>query len=370
MNYLFEVKTLNQYPEDVKEVFHLISYDNIIPAVKGSANNKYTGSTANDFDLFTKINLKSKNIEDAKNEIWNNFKEIISDIMKDEDVYFVDFKCGLDDELYQDLDNVKKIHQFYKSKSEYLEPDVLDEILSINDFEELYEYCRNLYTLRWEPEEIIAGVKKLYPDREKLFVDAIKDKTIIKIDVIAYIDNIFTEFSNIFEFVRGENIDIKKNEFIHNIISDFMYYVENGNLFKALKRFYSLSKISKDEKMIKHLIELFNSDLGLLYKIIGNIKTLLLLLEEGYYPREKMLDELQILKYEISNIYEFPIKHSIYDIIDKVENYDDIEKFYVAIDDIKNYLEKILENQTQKWLNKKQLKIQVGDFIVSLKKSE
>lgn len=363
MTDLLKEKTLNEYPENVQEIFELISYDNIIPNVKGSANNKNTGSNAGDYDLFSKINLKSKTINEVKNEIWENFKKTINDIMSNDDTYFIDFKCGLDDELYQDLDNVKQIHKFYKSKSEFIEPDVLEDLLRINDFEELFEFCRKLYTLRWQPKEILDGKLILYPNRDKLFVDALKDKTIIKIDVISYVNDIFTEFSNIFEFSTNK-YTLSSSEYISNVIEDLFYYIDHGMTFKALKRFYSLSKIAKNEDIIKQLIELFNSDLGTLYKVLSNLNTLLILLEDEYYPRDDMITNLQILKKDISNIHEFPIKHGIYGMIDDISKVEYIDDFHNSIGLIIDYLQPILERHTLKWLKKRSFILQVGEFEI------
>ena len=53
--------------------------------------------------------------------------------------------------------------------------------------------------------------------------------------------------------------------------------INNGEKFKAMKRVFSVHKIQKDYPNMKRLRSLFNSNLGKIYEVNSNLKTILLL---------------------------------------------------------------------------------------------
>jgi hypothetical protein len=59
--------------------------------------------------------------------------------------------------------------------------------------------------------------------------------------------------------------------------------MKEGNFAKILKRRFLLAKYSNDVKTAKKYAEIFNTDLGKLYMLVSDIKTLIDLISE--YPR-------------------------------------------------------------------------------------
>ena len=111
--------------------------------------------------------------------------------------------------------------------------------------------------LRWKPNEILRGVKTLRNGEKYTLKEALGDKTLFKLDVIAYIDEKYTEFSIIYD-VRLNNhrlnytpIDTKKT-----LKNDIVLYKKTENYFKLLKRVFSLYnyEIKYDKKDKKNEI--------------------------------------------------------------------------------------------------------------------
>ena len=128
---------------------------------------------------------------------------------------------------------------------------------------------RNGEALRWKPREILKGKLNDYPLKT-----AITDKAMCKIDVLAYIQNVYIEFSVVYIFKNKGKI---LNDFMSGSESDALQadieeYKKEGNYYKAAKRMYSL-------KHNKKFLNLFNSPTGAMNQIIANIQTIIYILE-------------------------------------------------------------------------------------------
>lgn len=98
--------------------------------------------------------------------------------------------------------------------------------------------------LRWKPEEIIKGYQIIRDGSRYNLEKALSSEVITKLDIVTYINNRYTEFSNIYEFrMKKGNKIIKLNNFNMDILltlkQDVLTYIELGHYFKALKRLYS-----------------------------------------------------------------------------------------------------------------------------------
>jgi len=300
-----------EYDDNVKEVFNLIAYHRDKPEVMGSANLKSQMYSA-DFDLFEKV-LEADNLKKAKRDIYLTFKQIFSHIARLKDVYFMDFKAGIDHDLYLDKKefvNTSKVIMFYENalKSGLIDKKQLDKLKNSKDEDELYENARKLWTLRWDKDEIDKGYKILSKGRKKTFYDALDDKSIIKIDIVAYINGKFVEFSNIYELYSGDKvINLALTNIVESVKEDIRLYHKNKKWFKMLKRIFVIARLRKDIKLIETLTGLFNSNVGLLYKIRADFETLALLLDKGYTPIDKIHNSIQTLKGMLGNVYEFKV---------------------------------------------------------------
>lgn len=131
--------------------------------------------------------------------------------------------------------------------------------------------------LRWRPFEILRGKKGKY-----YLKDCFYQPARIKMDTIAFISNVFVEFSMIYFF---ENNGKLTNDFpIPSIPEEIDSLKKKGKYFKAVKRMYILQKSPK-------FVKLFNSDAGMIYQVSGHLKTIEYLLEN-----EKILLKERSLK--------------------------------------------------------------------------
>lgn len=126
--------------------------------------------------------------------------------------------------------------------------------------------------IRWNKYTIKDGYQ--YRDGIKInFVDCLQQKSLIKMDIIALVDGIFTEFSNnyYFTFSSGFTTMPERGDGLSNIfLMEFQRYFKLKKYFKALKRLYSYFKERKDKKHQDILLQFLNSDVGHLnYQING-----------------------------------------------------------------------------------------------------
>jgi hypothetical protein len=169
--------------------------------------------------------------------------------------------------------------------------------------------------LRWTPKEVYDGVKVLRNGQLLTLESACKSAGITKIDVIAPIPK-YTEFSNIIFWKPYAN---KISE--ENIKKDILVYLEDQNYLKVLKRMYSYNK-EKGQK----IIPILNSDLGKLYVIISDLKTL----QESGVSKPKVKLALSELRNELFSINIKGLKKS------KRLSFDSISR-----------LEAVLQNETR-----------------------
>ena len=258
------------YDDNIQNIFHLISFKKHNPIVLGSArlaNLLYP----NDYDLFEIVRI-NKNKKHIIEDIHRMFYIICMNIKKNKNLYFIEFKAGIYEPLYITDNEIldKKFREaFYKKKLRegIINEKIYNEIKKTND---LVEYCSNLYKVRWTIDELMAGYKHLFNGTEYLFEDIFKHKSIIKIDVMNYHKNLFTSFSNMFEFMytSGEKINRDyTNNVIKNLYNDMHKYTSKGNYYKALKRYFSIAQLEKrpaNELLV--FVEFFNSPIGKLYQ--------------------------------------------------------------------------------------------------------
>jgi hypothetical protein len=202
--------------------------------------------------------------------------------------------------------------------------EVLWNILLINEelfcvktkFNILKEQTR-YHILRWKPVEILKGVKEITKGYYISLEEALSSNGLFKIDVIGFIDNRFIEFTIIYDLRDNNNKRI--NNFMVNIEENLKeninIFIEEGKNFKALKRYFSLLKYryannkkyktKEIEETLLKLIDFFNSEVGLLNQIIGDIDTILYLYENDEdIPENKMEKSINSFILRLSSIYK------------------------------------------------------------------
>ena len=84
----------------------------------------------------------------------------------------------------------------------------------------------------------------------------------------------FLKRSIMYIFKNKKETDTDRIQTLRNDYDDLMVRGEN---FKALKRLFSIYKIKKDYINLKTLTSLFNSNIGKIYEMNSNLKTIQLL---------------------------------------------------------------------------------------------
>lgn len=213
------------------------------------------------------------------------FKEVMLDVPK-RSFYFLDFKAGLDKRLLFDFDS-DDLEEYLKNP---LIPSSYKKKVLGAKGEDQVKLIRDLFILRWKPEDIIAGFIKLIDGTHYMMEDALLDDTIIKLDLIISIGDRFAEISEMYIYKQqGGNV-------VKSLAADIELY-RHANSMKSLKRLYSLIEAeNKSDKRLPKLAEFFNSQYGLLNKSANDLAILLLLTDKHTIPFEKIYANVQYIK--------------------------------------------------------------------------
>ena len=145
---------------------------------------------------------------------------------------------------------------------------------------------------RWNYKNIMKGFQ--YDDKKKIyFIDELKKKSTIKIDTIIYIYNDIIELTMNYYF-KGTYDKKSKKEIVKELKEDIRDYKNEGNYYKALKRLNSLNKIIG--KKNKKLLDIINSEYGIMAKDKSRLETLLFLIKN--YPTKFDLTKFK-KKYDV-----------------------------------------------------------------------
>ncbi len=308
-------------------------------------------------------------IDDVVKNFSNRIKTIIKTISKYESPYISDIKIGEDQRFdvnvgkfnngYVKFNNdevINKTNELYKNKliDRETKNEIMKNIKLYYDkklsyyVEAIEEIFRNLKVIRWTSKEIIQGYKKLVGDVNITIEEAAKIKSVIKIDLIALVNNKYTEITNVLlliaELKNGKNIMINFEE--TNITDELSKDIEKMlfsqyfyNPFKGLKRMYSLARELKDKTMLNRLENMVTGNISLLYQIKSEIEAIILLLEKFKPPITNINNQLQDMKARLINVTELNKYQNLTDeYINKATEEKDIEKKIKLLDGIKTFL--------------------------------
>ena len=242
---------------------------------------------------------------------------------------------------YSDYDNFetvrgKSINLIYNHFRSVFEIIKATNNTVITDFK-LGEFRGN--PLRWDYEDI-----KNRSNNGISFDDAIKQKGIIKMDIVALLNNRFIEISEVYNiFLDGEsNSDYSIDNIRKEIEQDFNKQVNDGNFMKALKRMYSLLNLQDKNKQVREdLIDYFNSPIGLINRSKSDLETMLLVIEHKKFDIEEIRNSLQMLKEQISS---FPVENNLERISNLKSKKSMSQPLYKQILILKKYINSDAEN--------------------------
>ena len=211
---------------------------------------------------------------------------------------------------YSDIDsyetvkgkNVNSIYNHFKSLFEIIND---SENTVISDFK---LGSLNSEPLRWTYEHI-----KNRNNNGVSFDIALRQKGMIKLDIITLLNGRFIEISSVYNiFLDGSsNYNENENKIMADIKTDMDEQLRDGNYMKVLKRFYSLKKMEDENKnkyMLNNLLDYFNSPIGLLYRCKADLETLLIVIDSFKFDLEEIRNSLQYLKEIVS---AFPVENNL-----------------------------------------------------------
>jgi hypothetical protein len=327
----------------------------IIQGTAGLSSQIYFG----DYDILERVdesifnNVNSFDI--YINKVVKRFQNIIRNLLDMKLVYIGDIKCGeITSWNVNNIKDIKKLH----SKHIINDDELLTAINEIN-----CKTCfrtRRFGIIRWTPQDILNGYVILRDNTKYTLHDAIKnDSAMTKMDIIAYTDNRFVEYSIIYRFTYQNN-DISTA--VEKVFNSFYQSTELSYLdekfFKVIKRIFSIARFKQDYNTINKLSNVLNSDLGRIYSVITDTNTIIYILENiKNIPKRRIEIEIQEFRRRLSNIYtlekwvqlELPILKHIYSIQfikSRKELLEKLKKLSTALNYILNYysLQYLIDN--------------------------
>jgi hypothetical protein len=299
------IKSDDEVPEIIKNYIKLITIPNTEVIRVGSSMMKIQPYFS-DVDI---MNIVQKNInsEELVKFFITNLKNMLSVIIEIPNVFFSDFKAG---------------------------------------------------GLHWSLEQIMNeknGELSLY--------NAFFIKDVIKLDIIGPYDGRYLEMSTFFILKSiNEYINIESDyfdTFKKSLLKDISHYQESKP-FKAIKRVWSLSRITKDDKTLNLLKEIIKSNIALISQINADIETIILLAEHNSkYDINFVLNELDGFRESLSTIIDIKLDYEKINLmIDNIKllfkftekNIDGNITIIETLKRLHNYLLKIINKETNEYL--------------------
>lgn len=162
------------------------------------------------------------------------------------------------------------------------------------------------HVLRWSPKDVLKGVLPLRNGDVITLTDAIQTPAVVKLDVVAYVqNNKYAEFSIIYSFREGDKTLNPVRD--HSLKENLLYYAFQNEWFKAMKRMFSIAKAEGNDNVLKALQPILNGELGRLYSLLSDTGTLIYLVEnEGLLPTNKVKYELDQYRQRLASVASLP----------------------------------------------------------------
>ena len=273
-----------------------------------------------------------------------------ADAEKNPKLWITGFKCGHDPRLvyngdYSDAD----LKPYLKNP---LIPAKTRRQIMKSTGEKRIELVRDLYVLRWTPEDVKRGEIKLIDGTPRSLATCLLDKATTKIDLIQLVGNQFVDIAEMYFISMGGKSNytsVPTIQEVQDALEEDIRYYSKMDSFKALKRLFSLLQLEggHDEQLGK-MVEFFNSQVGYLNKIRAEIGILLTILEQKFRkPEWKDVEaNIQFIKEQISQIYKIPIESSVFKTLDKITP-KTAEKTLMAL---KDYFAQKVNNHSKEFL--------------------
>lgn len=310
------------YPEDAVDILKAMSFGNGLKLLGSMSlrSQRYSGDY-DGYEVVSKEGARSKVLK----EFATKFQKIVRHLQSMKNVWIGDIKAGCVDEwrviprtamikegrvvgwnyvhskkLLEQLKSQKIIspEEFAKASATLKERPTTKDYFNARD-------ANKFHILRWKPKDVLANRLTLRDGEHITLEEAFQTPSITKMDVIGLVQgNRFTDFSVIYEFRDGKTVlNPDPIDIVDSLKADILYYSSVGKYFKAIKRKFALAKYEQDVSVVEKLTPVLNSDLGLLYHVVGDIGTLTNLLKQPNVPLDEVRFEIDQFIGRLSNIY-------------------------------------------------------------------
>ena len=316
------------YPSDAMTILDAMSFSKGKDVKVLGSMSLRSQQYAGDYDAYEVVKRKGSEAK-VLDELASEFQTIIKNLRGLPNVFIGDIKAGSVEEwrvLDKDAGLVDgkivgynatkakgKVDELYKANIiTQGEKASADEMLKDSPSPDELLLARKklkFHIIRWSVPEVLNGSKVLRDKRRFTLQDAFSSPTITKLDTIGLVqNNKYTDFSTIYEFqCNGKVLNPSFEDIGKSLREDIVAYKAENNPFKVLKREFALAKFRGDDKTIKSLTPVLNSDLGRLYSLLSDVGTLIELLEDKHkVPLDKVRYEIDQFKSRMANVYSLP----------------------------------------------------------------
>lgn len=383
-----EKKDITSYTQEQLNAISNVAIDPAEAYPFGSASYKiqrYPG----DLDVRETI-VYDGDINSISNDFAVKLQNMVKEIKKQKMVYFSEIKAGFDKRFMIDIGHIenkriigydpKMIRKELRKIGDYPEINDLISLVennpSLNDWDILGKELREFYIIRWSENDIMNGYTELIGGKRIYLADALRQKTMVKIDTWQYINGRFVEVTNFFIIVNDKNGEIQ----LVNLPDDFYNRVDgalkdetdklmcSGVYFKplkAIKRMWTIAMMRNDQNMLEKLTPIINSGVGILNQVNGDIESLIGILEKSKsIPIASIRKEINNFKGRIAGIYDLSIDIvELNDIFDNLSTMDYIPSLYNRLKMLKKFLQDIINSETIEYLHSVDLYPIPADYL-------
>jgi hypothetical protein len=251
------------------------------------------------------------------------------------------------------------------------------------DYETIKALLRKRSVLRWNAREIGLGYKKLINKEGNKYKytieEGVQEKSQINIEgIFINADNKYVDCSNFFVLEYNDNNhkhhmlnlsdDVIYNEpyFRQDNLKQSMYTLMysklNQNLFKVLKRMLSYGKMSQNVDLIEKVYGLINSQMGMLYNFVSQLKTLSKIAKEHeskYMYKTTLYHVIESIGFKLQELifvdYDFTELTELINLVLSKDKTIKESEFAKIVDEITHHLLDFINQQTKKEMIKKGL---------------
>jgi hypothetical protein len=159
------------------------------------------------------------------------------------------------------------------------------------------------HIVRWTTGEVLKGTQILRDGRPYRLQEGFSSPSRTKLDLIAYADDRYIEFSLMYEFRnKGRVLNPFTEDARKSISEDIVVNMALGKEVKALKRIFSLARLDEDTALMEAILPILNGDKGRIYALKADIQTLIDVLAKNVSV-SMVKNEVDQFKNRMSNIW-------------------------------------------------------------------